>query len=139
MYRSVGSAQTSYASCDWLLGKPLYFSIICEIDSLLAAPITRSTSFPPLKRIKVGMLLIPYACAVDGLSSTFSFTTAAFSEYCSAIASSVGASIRQGPHHAAQKSTNTGFSDSRTSCSKELSLTSLTLSFISCSSFLLDS
>src|SRR5882762_631597 len=85
------------------------------------------------------MLLIWYISAVDGLSSTFSFTTAALSEYFSAIASTVGASIRQGPHHAAQKSTSTGFSDSRTSCSKELSLTSFTLSFISRSSSLLDS
>src|SRR6267142_2843604 len=101
-----------------------------EIDSLLAAPTTRSTSFPPLNRIKVGMPLIPYVAAVDGLSSTFSFTTARLPEYCSAIASTVGDNIRQGAHQAAQKSTITGFSDFRTSCSKELSLTSLTLSFI---------
>src|SRR5882762_7430616 len=68
--------------------------------------------------------------AVDGLSSTFSFTTARLPEYCSAIASTVGDIIRQGAHQAAQKSTSTGFSDFRTSCSKELSVTSLTLSFI---------
>src|SRR5262249_20870467 len=101
-----------------------------EIDSLLVEPIARSTSVPPLKRLKGGMPLIPYASAVHGLSSTFSFTTATLPEYCSAIASTVGDSIRQGTHQAAQKSTSTGFSDFRTSCSKELSVTSLTLSFI---------
>src|SRR5258707_10958876 len=111
-------------------GKLLYLSIMREIDSLLVAPTTRSTSFPPLNRIKVGMPLIPYVAAVDGLSSTFSFTTARLTEYCSAIASTVGDNIRQGAHQAAQKSTSTGFSDFRTSCSKELSVTSLTLSFI---------
>jgi hypothetical protein len=51
--------QTSYAICDWLLGKRLYFLIMTEIDSLLVALIRRSTSFPSLNRIKVGMLLIP--------------------------------------------------------------------------------
>src|SRR5256885_2413307 len=49
-----------------------------EIDSLLVAPTTRSTSFPPLNRIKVGMPLIPYVAAVDGLSSTFSLLPRGF-------------------------------------------------------------
>src|SRR6266498_1396587 len=57
-------------------------------------------------------------------------STASLPEYCSAIASTVGDNIRQGAHQAAQKSTSTGLSDFRTSCSKELSVTSLTLSFI---------
>src|SRR6185436_18883964 len=57
----------------------MYFSIIRVIDSLLVAPTTRSTSLPSRKRISVGMPLIPYRCAVDGLSSTFSFTTLALS------------------------------------------------------------
>ena len=30
--------------------------------------------------------------------------------------------MRQGPHHSAQKSTSTGVSDFRTSCSKEASV-----------------
>src|SRR5215813_13720638 len=33
-----------------------------------------------------------------------------------------GPIIRQGPHHSAQKSTSTGVSDFRTSCSKEASV-----------------
>src|SRR5437899_7109946 len=95
---SAGSAQTATQSVTASSGKRSYLSIMREIDSLLAAPTTRSTSFPPLKRIKVGMPLIPYVAAVDGLSSTFSFTTARLPEYCSAIASTVGDSIRQGTH-----------------------------------------
>src|SRR6266550_7886770 len=125
-----GSAQTATQSVTASSGKLLYLSIMREIDSLLVAPTTRSTSFPPLNRIKVGMPLIPYVAAVDGLSSTFSLTTARLPEYCSAIASTFGDNIRQGAHQAAQKSTSTGLSDFRTSCSKELSVTSLTLSFI---------
>src|SRR6185436_16218305 len=65
-----------------------------------------------------------------GLSSTFNFTTEALAEYCSATASIAGASMRHGPHHSAQKSTRTGFSDLSTSLSKELSVTSLTSSLI---------
>src|SRR5258708_5435087 len=72
---SAGSAQTATQSVTASSGKLLYLSIMREIDSLLVAPTTRSTSFPPLNRIKVGMPLIPYVAAVDGLSSTFSFTT----------------------------------------------------------------
>src|SRR6266403_1850789 len=106
---SAGSAQTATQSVTASSGKLLYLSIVREIDSFLVAPTTRSTSFPPLNRIKVGMPLIPYIAAVDGLSSTFSFTTARLPEYCSAIASTVGDNIRQGAHQAAQKSTSTGF------------------------------
>src|SRR5258705_12447968 len=127
---SAGSAQTATQSVTASSGKQLYLSIMREIDSLLVAPNTRSTSFPARNSIEVGMPLIPYIAAVDGLSSTFSFTTARLPEYCSAIASTVGDNIRQGAHQAAQKSTSTGFSDFRTSCSKDLSFTSLTLSFI---------
>ena len=60
------------------------------------------------------------------------YSTAAFGKWhqtpprCSAaIASSDGASWRQGPHHSAQKSTRTGLSLLRTSCSKESSVTFL--------------
>src|SRR5688572_16877291 len=60
----------------------VYFSIIRVIDSLLVAPTTRSTSLPSRKRIRVGMPLMPYRWAVEGLSSTLSFTTLAVSEYC---------------------------------------------------------
>jgi len=42
----------------------------------------------------------------------------------------VGASMRQGAHHSAQKSTKTGLLELNTSFSKELSLTSFTNSLI---------
>ena len=42
-----------------------------------------------------------------------------------AISSSVGAIMRQGPHHSAQKSTRTGTPDFSTSCSKSASLVCL--------------
>src|ERR671929_51991 len=45
-------------------------------------------------------------------------------------ASTVGASIRQGAHQGAQKSTSTGLSELSTSDSKLLSLTSLTKSLM---------
>jgi hypothetical protein len=72
------------------------------------------------------MPLIPNDDAVFGFSSTFTFTKATFSEFSSANASIVGASALHGPHHGAQKSTSTGFPDFNTSCSNELSVTSLT-------------
>src|SRR5436190_10417499 len=83
-------------------------SIIFEIAASEVAPTTRSSSWPFLKRIRVGMPLIPKRCETDGLSSTFNFTTRALPAYFSATASTVGASIRHGAHQAAQKSTNTG-------------------------------
>src|SRR5215208_6408683 len=46
----------------------------------------------------------------------------------SAISSRVGATIRQGPHQEAQKSTSTGTSDFRTSLSKVSLVTLTTLS-----------
>ncbi len=45
----------------------------------------------------------------------------------SAISSSIGAIDLQGAHHSAQKSTNTGLSDSRTCLAKFLSDTWITL------------
>src|SRR6185503_10254223 len=105
-------------------------SIILEIASFEVAPTTRSASLPPLKRINVGMPLIPYRCEIEGLSSTFTFTTRALAAYFSATAATVGSSMRQGAHQVAQKSTNTGLSDRNTSLSKLLSLTSLTYSLI---------
>ena len=41
-------------------------------------------------------------------SSTFNFTTLIFPAYAVATSATVGASIRQGLHHSAQKSTITG-------------------------------
>src|SRR6516225_6327692 len=49
--------------------------------------------------------------AVFGLSSTLSFAICSLSPFSDAISSSTGAIILHGPHHSAQKSTSTGFSD----------------------------
>src|ERR1700678_1337653 len=52
---------------------------------------------------------------VAGLSSMFSLAIRILSLYWSAISSRIGAIILQGPHHSAQKSSNTGLSAFRTS------------------------
>src|SRR5437763_6215460 len=57
----------------------------------------------------------------------FILTTLTSSPRSLAISSTTGATIRQGPHHGAQKSTSTGTSDSMTSAWKLLSVTSETL------------
>src|SRR5258706_11061721 len=101
-----------------------------EIACSDVAPTTRSSSLPFLKRIRVGIPLMPKRCETEGLSSTLSFTTRALLAYFSATASTVGASMRHGAHHAAQKSTKTGRSDFNTSFSKVPSLVSLTCSLI---------
>src|SRR5262245_9179456 len=72
-----------------------------------------------------------YRCKTAGWSSTFSFTTRAGAAYCSAIASTMGSSVRHGPHHGAQKFTNTSFSDRKTAWSNSLSLSSVTYSLMS--------
>src|SRR5262249_53814548 len=46
----------------------------------------------------------------------------------------MGASVRHGPHHGAQKSTNTSFPGCKTAWSKSLSLSSVTYSLMSFSS-----
>src|SRR5688572_9857938 len=76
---------------------------------------------------------MPYLAGLSIFSSTLILTTLALSRYFSATASTVGASIRQGPHQAAQKSTSTGLSDFRTSFSQFISVTSATNSLIALS------
>src|SRR5262245_35016273 len=73
---------------------------------------------------------MPYFAGLSTFSSTLSLTTLAFSRYFSATASTVGASIRQGPHQAAQKSTSTGLSEPRTSVPQFVSVTSAINSLI---------
>ena len=65
----------------------------------------------------VGIEVTPYWAAVDGFSSTFSFATT-ISSWSAATSSRIGAIMRHGPHHSAQKSTMTGLSLSRTSSAK---------------------
>src|SRR5664279_636699 len=52
-----------------------------------------------------------------------SLATVTLSSCLVAISSRIGATMRHGPHHSAQKSTMTGFSDCRTSVSKLASVT----------------
>src|SRR5438477_5847193 len=58
------------------------------------------------------------------LRSTSILVTLILPAYSVASSSTIGAMARQGPHQAAQKSTNTGVSDFRTSWSKFESVTS---------------
>ena len=67
---------------------------------------------------------MPYFEATPGLLSTSHFTTRALPEYSFDISSIMGATILQGPHHSAQKSTTTGLSELMTNSSKLLSFTS---------------
>src|SRR5688572_5020207 len=86
-------------------------------------PTMRSASRPFLNTIMVGIARTPKRPAVIGLASTSSFTTRILSPCSFATSSRTGPTIRHGPHHVAQKSTRTGVSDFRTSCSKLWSVT----------------
>src|SRR3979490_1057118 len=97
--------------------------IFFGICSLGWYPTTRSASRPFLNRIIVGIERTPKRPAVIGFASTSSLAIFTFSPCSFAISSSTGATIRQGPHQAAQKSTSTGVSDLMTSVSKFWSLT----------------
>src|ERR1700712_6152063 len=88
------------------------------------APICLSTISPFLKYNKAGILRIPYFIDMPGLLSTFTLATTAVSAYSFDISSTTGPTILQGPHHSAQKSTNTGLSDLSTSSSKFASVIS---------------
>src|SRR3954463_398916 len=63
--------------------------------------------------------------AVSGLASTSSLATVRSADRSAAISSSTGATILQGPHHVAQKSTSTGLLLDNTSVGKEASETSI--------------
>src|SRR5690606_41000842 len=60
-----------------------------------------------------------------------SFRTSILSPISFESSSTKGLICLQGPHHSAQKSTSTGLSDFRTSCSKLLSVTGLLISRVS--------
>src|SRR6266508_258785 len=76
---------------------------------------------------------IPYCCASGSFSSTSTLASTSAPSRAAASRSSVGPSIRQGPHQAAQKSTTTGSSCERasTSCSKVSVVTSIAVSVLS--------
>ena len=91
-----------------------------------SCPVIRVASAPSRKRIIVGIARIPKLAGVCMFSSMLSLTIRRSSR-SAAISSRIGAMTRQGPHHGAQKSTRTGFSDSRTSAWKVVSVTSMML------------
>ena len=84
-------------------------------SSLRAKPTEEPFTWPFLKYSRAGMLLMPKDEASSGARSTFSLTILTFPAYFSESSCITGASIRQGPHHSAKKSTRTGSSDWRTS------------------------
>lgn len=100
-----------------------YFSRVEVNVDLGTAPMTVSFFSPPLNTMTVGMLRMPYSVAMPGLSSVFNFKQRTLPAYCLASSSISGAIMRQGPHHGAQKSTNTGTELSNTSSFHVLSLT----------------
>src|SRR5690554_7857252 len=80
------------------------------------------------------MLRTPYLAANSWFASTSTFPTTALPSYSLLISSMIGPTILQGPHQTAQKSTNTGLSDFKTTSSKVASVISkaiiLFLSFV---------
>ena len=87
-------------------------------------PTSRSTSRPRCIIRRVGMPVTPKREAVAGFSSTFNFANRTRLENCIASSSMIGASVRQGPHHAAHISTSTGSSERSTSAANVASDTS---------------
>uniref|UniRef100_A0A2P2K809 Uncharacterized protein n=1 Tax=Rhizophora mucronata TaxID=61149 RepID=A0A2P2K809_RHIMU len=66
------------------------FSMLVVKVLLGTAPIIASFFSPFLKIITVGMLLIPYLVAVEGLSSVLSLQHLSFPAYCFASSSTMG-------------------------------------------------
>src|SRR5688500_13348061 len=73
----------------------------------------------------VGMLETPKWPASAVSASTSTFATFTEPSYSAAIWSMTGATCLHGPHHAAQKSTNTGTSEFKTSSSKVSTVTAI--------------
>src|SRR5215204_3325531 len=97
----------------------------CSSCSSGRNPNTAIGCWPGRKKAIVGMLMIRKACERRGFASTSTLTTSMEPSYFSASFTISGATILQGPHHAAQKSTTTGRSDLRTISSKVASVTCL--------------
>lgn len=103
----------------------IYLSMVLVSVLLGTAPTTLSLFSPLVNTNTVGMDRIPYLVAMSGLSSVFSFRHRTLPAYCFAISSIIGAIMRHGPHHGAQKSTNTGVSQFNTSSVHVASVTAL--------------
>src|SRR5689334_22738548 len=112
------------AWCDELIDDQLRLGTASESSrsnaALPLAPTIRFTGCPSLNRIRVGMETTWKLCAVSGLASTSSFSLRSL-----AISSRTGATILQGPHHVAQKSTSTGLLLDNTSEENDASETSI--------------
>src|SRR4029453_13352056 len=91
-------------------------------SDLRGAPTFWPSTWPFLKRMRVGMLRTLKRCDILGFSSTLSFTIVTLSRYSAAISLSMGAIALHGPHHSAQKSITTGRGAFTTPCSKLVSL-----------------
>src|SRR5690606_2243814 len=112
-----GQALNFDSTDDWIFDSMNDWS--CAFET---APTCCAATAPSRNSSSVGMPRMLYFGGVCGFSSIFNFTTRSRSLYSSAMASSIGAIILQGPHHSAQKSSSTGLSAFNTSCSNVESL-----------------
>src|SRR5690606_32796391 len=76
--------------------------------ALGTAPFNMSMTSPFLKIMMVGMLRIPKRALSSRSASVLTFTKRTLPLRSSATSSKIGAKLRHGPHHGAQKSTTTG-------------------------------
>ena len=88
-----------------------------------------AAGLPSLNKISVGMPRTPYFVGVSGFLSMLTLYTSILPAISVDSSSTIGSNWRHGPHLSDQKSTNTGFVDFRTSCSKVLSDVSFVISF----------
>src|SRR6201991_2241501 len=98
-------------------------SIHSLILDLGRGPTLVAATWPWAKIIMVGMPRTPYLVGTCGFSSILILAMVSFSPSSLDSSSRAGAIMRQGPHHSAQKSTKTGFLESRTSAWNEASET----------------
>src|ERR687892_2301166 len=73
---------------------------------------------------------MPYFIAISWFSSTFSFATFILPFIVLDSSSTAGPTILHGPHHSAQKSTNTGKFEFVTTVSHDLVVTGITFSLL---------
>ena len=134
VHHDLGVSLISRAPVSFLIRSRLWNSVLLNLISLIfittfsfllgvyfsskaGTKIDVAATFPSLNKISVGIDITLYLSAIVSASSVFTlqiFTSVT----SSAISSIIGESILQGPHHGAQKSTNTGISEFNTSFSK---------------------
>jgi hypothetical protein len=79
----------------------------------------------------VGIEEMPYFIAILASSSVFNLTILSLAPYSFEISSKIGPTARHGPHHSAQKSTNTGVLLFNTTDSKSAVVTFVVAIFFS--------